>query len=75
MSGFTPISWPTESQVTLCRVPWDFSYRDVVRFESPAARDTWFSGQVSNSITIGKMTYLKPKEPIMVNLPYSEAYT
>lgn len=75
MSGFTPISWPTESQVTLCRVPWDFSYRDVVRFESPAARDTWFSGQVSNSITIGKMTYLKPNEPIMVNLPYSEAYT
>lgn len=73
--AFTPIEWPVDSRVTLCRVTWDSSYRDVVRFADIAERDAYFAGLSSNVIRIENMTYLKPNEPIMVNVPYSQAYT
>lgn len=75
MAGFTPISWPTASQVTLAKVAWDSSYRDVVRFASPEAREAYFASKATESVTIDHTTYLKPNEPIMINTPYSKAYT
>ena len=72
---FTPISWPVESTLQLCRVPWDGNYRDCVRFPSEAARTAYFAGLISESVKLDKMTFLKPGEPIMVNVPYSRAYT
>lgn len=75
MAGFTPAAWPTESRVTLCRVAWDSSYRDVVRFDSVAERDAYFASIAADSITLEKMTYLKPNEPIFIDVPFSRAYT
>lgn len=76
MSGFSPIEWPTDSQVTLCRVTWDSAYKDVVKFANDAARDEYFNNLPSSeTITLTKMTYLKPNEPIVINTPYSQAYT
>ena len=71
---FTPISWPVESTLQLCRVPWDGNYRDCVRFPSEAARTAYFAGLEGDSIKLDKMTFLKPGEPITVNVPYSRAY-
>lgn len=71
---FTPISWPTESTLQLCRVPWDGNYRDCVRFPTEAARTAYFAGLEGDSVTLDKMTFLKPGEPITVNVPYSRAY-
>lgn len=72
--GFTPISWPVDSTARLVRVPWDMQYRDVVRFGDKAGRDDYFNSLKSDSITLEKMTYLKPGEPISVNIPYYQAY-
>ena len=73
---FSPVEWPNDSRVMLCKVPWDASYKDVVYFSSESARNDYFGGLAQNgaSIKIKKMTYLKPREPVTVNVPYSQCY-
>lgn len=73
---FSPVEWPIDSQVMLCKVPWDASYKDVVYFASESARNDYFRGvaQDSESVKIKHMTYLKPREPVTVNVPYSKCY-
>lgn len=71
---FSPIEWPTASRVTLCRVAWDAAYKDVVQFASADARDAYFDGLTGEHIDLERMTYLKPGEPVTVNVPYSQAY-
>lgn len=73
---FSPIEWPADSRVTLCKVPWDAAYKDVVCFESARARDDWFDAVCASadSVCLEKMTYLKPREPVTVSVPYSRAY-
>lgn len=74
--AFSPIEWPTDSRATLCKVPWDAAYRDVVRFEGARARDDYFDAVCASadSVRLDKTTYLKPREPVTVNVPYSRAY-
>ena len=73
---FSPVEWPIDSQVMLCKVPWDASYKDVVYFASENSRNDYFRGvaQDSESVKIKHMTYLKPREPVTVNVPYSKCY-
>lgn len=77
MGLFTPISWPVDSKVMLCNVPWDAEYRNVVKFQDENARDDYFSSLASESdtITLEKMTYLVPDQPILIDVPYSACYT
>ena len=73
---FSPVEWPNDSRVMLCKVPWDASYKDVVYFSSESARNAYFGGLAQNGtrVIIDKMTYLKPREPVTVNVPYSQCY-
>lgn len=73
-SGFTPYSWPTDSKAVLCRVPWDANYRNVVDWQDQAAKDSYFSGLGGDAVTLDSMTYLKPNDPIFVDVPFSKAY-
>lgn len=74
MDAFTIASWPVGSRATLYRVAWDSNYRDVVRFEDEAEREAYFNSLDGDSIEIDKMTYLKPNEPIRINIPFSACY-
>lgn len=74
-SGFTPYSWPTDSKATLCRVPWDSNYRNVVDWRDQQHKDSYFSSLKSDSCELGSMTYLKPNDPIFVDVPFSKAYS
>lgn len=74
-TSMTPTTWPTNSQVTLCRVAWDNSYKDVVYFDSEEDRKNYFSSLDCGAIKLTDYTYLKPNEPIMLGLPYSACYT
>ena len=74
MDAFTIASWPVGSRATLHRVAWDSNYRDVVRFEDEAERETYFNSLDGDSIEIDKMTYLKPNQPIRINIPFSACY-
>lgn len=71
----TPFSWAIQSHVTLCRVAWDDSYKDVVSFESPGKRNEYFDSLKSESIILENYTYLKPNEPINVDVPFHKVYT
>lgn len=71
----TPFSWAIKSRVTLCRVAWDDSYKDVVSFESPEKRTEYFDSLKSESIVLDNCTYLKPNEPISIDVPFHKAYT
>lgn len=72
--AFTPVEWPAGSQAKFFRVPWDSAYKDVVLFQNEAARDTYFETLTRDALELRNMTYLKPREPLMVNVPYSTAY-
>ena len=73
-SGFTPYSWPTDSKAMLCRVPWDATYRNVVDWQDQAAKDAYFDSLDGDSVALDSMTYLKPNDPIFVDVPFSKAY-
>lgn len=74
-TNVTPFSWAIQSRVTLCRVAWDDSYKDVVSFESPEKRNAYFDSLKSESIVLADYTYLKPNEPINIDVPFHKAYT
>lgn len=74
-TSVTPFSWAIQSRVTLCRVAWDDSYKDVVSFESPEKRNEYFDSLKSESIVLENYTYLKPNEPINIDVPFHKAYT
>lgn len=63
--------WTPDTEILLTSVPWDSSYRDIVRFPDEKARDAWFASRPSFSHVIDKMIYLKFNEPIRINLPFS----
>ena len=73
--GATPIGWPVGSKVTLCNVPWDSEYANVVEFEDTAARDAYFDSLAGESVELDRLTYCFPNEPVRVGIPYSSAYT
>lgn len=66
--------WPTGTRVQLLQVPWDSDYRDVVAWESAAARDQWFEDHLTESWTEVNFNYLWPGQPVAVPVPYSTAY-
>lgn len=74
-TNVTPFSWAIQSRATLCRVAWDDSYKDVVSFESPEKRNEYFDSLKSESIVLDNYTYLKPNEPINIDVPFHKAYT
>ena len=64
--------WTPNTSVVMCNVPWDSSYRDVVRFDSDEARDAWFASRASDgyAFTLNGLVYLRYGEPIRVNAPF-----
>ena len=56
----------------LVNVPWDSSYRDVVRFDTEQERTAWFSARQSTAIELNGYTYLRYGEPVRVSVPFDE---
>lgn len=58
--------WTPGTKVTVCNVPWDAEYRDVVNFKSEEDRDMYFTNQVQQgfSFELTGVVYLKYGEPI-----------
>lgn len=56
----------------MCNVPWDSSYRDVVRFDSDKERDAYFASRSSDgyAFTLNGLVYLRYGEPVRVNAPF-----
>lgn len=65
--------WTPNTEITCATVPWDSSYRDIVRFDSNELRDEYFSvvKQYGYSFNLNGMVYLRYGEPVRVNAPFS----
>lgn len=73
--ALTPSTWPCNTKIHLCNVPWDSDYKDVIEFASASARDTYFTGLNDAGVTLENAVYLRPGEGIKVDIPYSACYT
>lgn len=65
--------WTPNTEITCATVPWDSSYRDIVRFDSDELRDEYFNvvKQYGYSFNLNGMVYLRYGEPVRVNAPFS----
>lgn len=64
--------WTPNTTVLMCNVPWDSSYRDVVRFGSDDERDAYFASRASDgyAFALNGLVYLRYGEPARVNAPF-----
>jgi hypothetical protein len=66
--------WTPGTTVTLCNVPWNNDYRDIVKFANRSALNSYISGLSGASINLGGMSYVKQGQPIRINVPFNNAY-
>lgn len=57
----------------LLDVPWRSDYRDVVRFETEAARDSWLASEQPEALEYSTPWLRIPEQSINVPLPYERA--
>lgn len=74
--AFSYAAWTPGTTVTLCNVPWNNDYRDIVRYASKTALNTYLDNAARSGprLTIDKMTYCRVGMPIRVNLPFAQCY-
>jgi len=65
--------WGARTRISLHTVPWNSDYRDVVRFDTPAALDDWLLNDSGPQITIQNATYARFGQPIALNIPFNVA--
>lgn len=65
--------WDAGSKVTLCKVPWNSDYRDVVKFDNQAALASYIENGTTQQIRMDEMTYLNQGVPIRISLPNNVA--
>ena len=63
--------WKPDSTATFCNVPWDSSYRDIVKYNSSKELDEYINKLSSQSIIIERLTVLPPNQPIRINVPHN----
>lgn len=66
--------WTPNTIVTLCNVPWNSDYRDIVEFANRAALDTYLTASAGPSVAIGRLTVARANAPIRLNLPFNACY-
>jgi hypothetical protein len=72
--GMNYALWTPNTEATLCKVPWNNDYRDIVQFANDASLVSYLKTVSSNPITITRMTYARVGDPIRINLPFNEVY-
>lgn len=70
-SNFSWAEWTPNTTLKLCRVPWDASYRDVVRFASRETQQQWF--EQLEGVECRPATMHIFNAPARVELPFNEA--
>lgn len=68
---FNWAQWTPNTSLKLCNVPWDSSYRDLARFDSPQKQREWFARRPGVDRVHGVMHMFG--QPVRVELPFNEA--
>jgi len=64
--------WTANSEITLCNVPWDAIYKDVVHFETTNDLND-FIDETGDRTTITNAMYARIDEPISIDMPLGRA--
>lgn len=70
-SNFSWAEWTPNTTLKLCRVPWDASYRDIVRFASRETQREWFDKL--DGVECRPATMHVFNTPARVELPFNES--
>ena len=70
--AFNYAVWSPNTQITFCNVPWSSDYRDIVRFDSDSALDSYLASRSGPSGVIGGLTYCAQGSPIRVDVPFND---
>lgn len=68
--GFNYSVWTQGTGITLCNVPWNSDYRDIVRFANQTALDAYINSNAGPVIDITKVSYAKFGRPIRLDTPF-----
>ena len=68
---FSWAQWTPNTELKLCNVTWDSSYRDIVKFVSRETQQTYFEGLAGETCAPGTMH--KPTEPVLIEMPFNQA--
>ena len=71
VDALTYAYWPPNTRFYLTNVPWDSSYRDIVRFEDDSKRQAWFNAQPH--ITVERGTMSRFGQPVRLEIPFNQA--
>lgn len=70
-SNFSWAEWTPNTTLKLCRVPWDASYRDVVRFDNRDAAERYFNSL--DGVECRPATMHIFNQPARIELPFNQA--
>lgn len=70
-SNFSWAEWTPNTTLKLCRVPWDASYRDVVRFDDRGAAEQYFNSLDGMECRPATMHIFN--QPARVEIPFNQA--
>lgn len=63
--------WVPGTQVDLVNVPWNNDYRDVTKFDTKYDLDAYIGSLSPAGIKVEQLSYVKPNEPIRLNIPHN----
>lgn len=66
--------WTEGTVLTLCNVPWNNDYRDIVKFADRTALNSYINGLSNASVNVNNVSYIKPNTPIRLDIPFNAAY-
>jgi hypothetical protein len=70
-ANFSWAEWTPNTTLKLCRVPWDASYRDVVRFVSRETQREWFD--TLDGVECRPATMHIFGAPVRIDMPFNQA--
>lgn len=70
---FNYAQWTPGTTVTLCNVPWNNDYRDIVSPAFLQNLDSYINALPTPQTTISQMTYVRPNSPVRIEMPVNTA--
>lgn len=70
---FNYANWTADTTLTLCNVPWNNDYRDIVKFENRDALNAYIDGLGTANATIENAQYARVNMPVKIDFPFNKA--
>jgi len=73
-TDFSYENWTADTVLTLCNVPWNNDYRDIVKFPSKNALNAYIDGLGNANATIENARYAPVNVPVRIDMKFNAAY-